>query len=69
MGDYIIIGDTDMFKDCLIYVCGSEDNAKQVLDRMLNDPNENDKYVMQGHYNLRIKYEPREDCWWKDGCD
>lgn len=69
MGDYIIIGDTKDYKDCLIYVCGPYDNAEKVLHRMLTEPDENDKRLMQDHTNLRIKFEPEQDCWWKYGCD
>ena len=69
MGDYIIIGDTKDYKDCLIYVCGTRDNAKRVLDRMLNDPEERDKEILKTHSNLRIKLVPDQDCWWYYGCD
>ena len=69
MSDYIIVGDTAKYKECLVYICGTKDNAKKVLERMLNNPNANDKRIIEGHTNLRIKEVPRESCWWRDGCD
>lgn len=65
MSDYIIIGDTANYKDCLIYVCGSSENASRILDRMLNNPTDNDKRIMTDHCDLRIKEVPEEDCWWR----
>lgn len=69
MSDFIIIGDTDKYKECLIYTCGNKENAEKILYRMLNNPNENDKKVMKGHYNFKIKEVPEEDCWWWHNCD
>ena len=70
MNEYIIVGDTERNKDCLIYICGlSEDRAKEVLDRMINNPTENDKAISKGHTNLRIKEVKEENCWWRHGCD
>ena len=68
-GDYVIIGDTVQYKDCLIYTCGTFDNAVRVLSRMLEDPTDGDKRVMQTHYNIRIKMVPERDCWWHRNCD
>ena len=69
MSDYVIIGDTKNYKDCLICVCGTPDRANEVLDRMLNNPNNNDKRLMQGHHNLRVAEVPKADCWWHGNCD
>lgn len=68
-GDYIIIGDTEKYKDCLIYTCGTFDNAKRVLHRMLENPKDEDKRVMETHYNIRIEAVPKHDCWWHVNCD
>ena len=68
--EYVIVGDTEKYKGCLVYVCGiSEDRAKEVLDRMINNPTENDKTVSNGHINLRIEKVPKEDCWWNGYLD
>lgn len=67
--DFIIVGDTDIYKECLIYVCYTEKNAEKILNRMLNNPDENDKKVMKGHYNFKIKEIPEKDCWWRGNCD
>lgn len=68
--EYIIKGDTPEFKDCLVYVCGkSLDVAKEDLHRMLNNPNENDKKLIQNMGNLRIEETEDKDCWWNFNCD
>lgn len=69
MSDFIIIGDTKEFSDCLICVCGTEDNAKKTLERMRVNPTESDKLLIKGHTNLRIKEVQKEDCWWRGNLD
>ena len=70
MNEYIIIGDTEKYKDCLVYLCGTSlQHAQSVLHRMLNNPTEEDKNVMTRHKNLRIKEVVEKDCWWNYGCD
>lgn len=65
--EYIIIGDTEQFKDCILYVCGKDkEKAEESLQRMLNSPTDNDKYITEGHYNLRVKEVPKSKCWWHD---
>lgn len=69
-GDYVIKGDTEQFKDCLVYVTGKTyEDAEEVLKRMLNNPTENDKRLMSGHTNFRIKFVEEKDCWWNGNCD
>ena len=64
--DFIIVGDTDR-GECLVFVAGrTKERANEVLERMLNNPTENDKRLMVGHTNFRIKEVPAEDCWWRD---
>lgn len=65
-GEYTIVGDTEQFKDCLIYVCANKELAKLTLDRMLNNPTPDDKYAMRGHTNLRVCFTPQHQCWWND---
>ena len=69
MSDYIIVGDTEEYDECLIYVCGTPDNAENVLHRMLINPTDDDKRELQRHHNLRIKEVPARDCWWHGNCD
>ena len=65
MNEFIIIGDTEEFEGCLVSVCGtSRVHADEVLARMLNNPTDNDRSLMEGHRNLRIKEVPERDCWW-----
>lgn len=65
--DYIIIGDTEQFDGCLICVAGkTKECAEETLKRMLTNPTDNDKRLMFGHRNLRIKEVPAEKCWWRN---
>ncbi len=64
--EYIIIGDTEKFDGCLITVSGSKEQAERDLERMTTNPNDNDKALMKGHKNLRIKAVAEKDCWWND---
>ena len=67
--DYVIEGDTERFKDCLVCVSGALETANKTLERMLNNPTENDQRIMKGHTNLRIKAVAKKDCWWNGNCD
>ena len=68
--EYIIKGDTEEFEDCLVLVCGASlEHAKQVLNRILTNPNDNDKKIIRCHKNLRIKEVSDEQCWWNGNCD
>lgn len=67
--EYVIIGDTEEYSDCLVYVCRTLEKAVTILDRMLNNPTENDKSLIQCHTNLRIVKVLAKDCWWNYGCD
>ena len=65
--EYIIVGDTEKYSSCLIYVVGSSfERAEQTLNRMLNNPNDNDKMAMKGCINFRIEEVASEECWWRD---
>ena len=66
MSEYIIVGDTDEFKDCLIYTCGTKKRAEEVLERMMNNPDEEDNRMIQKHHNIRIEEVPDNECWWND---
>lgn len=69
-GDWVIKGDTNLYNDCLISVCGRDENvAKKALSRMLNTPTDNDKKIMKDHINLRIELVKPENCWWRYGLD
>jgi hypothetical protein len=70
MKEYLIVGDTKNYKDCLIYRCGNnQEYAEKVLNRLLNNPNDNDKFVLKGHFNIRLKEVDSSDCWWNDARD
>lgn len=64
---YIIIGDTKDYEGCLVCLAGhTEERAKEILNKMLTNPDDNDKRLMKGHTNLRIKPVEDKDCWWND---
>ena len=68
MAQYIIAGDTEKYKGCLIYTCGSSiETAKKSLDRILNNPTKDDLFSIKGLTNIRILEEKEEDCWWLNG--
>lgn len=69
MSDHVIVGDTEYYNGCLVYVCGTLDNARKVLHRMLTNPTDDDKRELQRHRNLRIEEVPARDCWWHGNCD
>lgn len=64
--NYLIKGDVGTYNNCLIYVCGNSlELAQQCLERMLNNPTENDKKLIQGAKNLRIEEASEKKCWWE----
>ena len=67
MVEHIIVGDTKKFKHCLITVIrGDRKKAEERLEQMLNAPTENDKRLMEKHFNLRIEAVEEKDQWWND---
>lgn len=68
--EYTIVGDTEKYEGCLVLACGaSKEHAKEVLNRMLNNPTASDKMLIKGHKNLRIKKVTKNNCWWNDAHD
>lgn len=64
---FIVVGDTSEFKDCLVSTFNgkwTEEEARKVLERMINAPTENDKLLTKGHTNLRLKKTEPKDEWW-----
>lgn len=65
--EYTIIGDTKKYGPCLIYVCGKKrETAERVLDRMLNNPTEQDKAELKVHTNIRINEVEEKKAWWNN---
>lgn len=65
--DFIIVGDAEEHRECLVCVAGrTKERAEEVLNRMLTNPTENDKRIMERHNNFRIKEIAAEDCWWRE---
>ena len=70
MNEYIIVGDTENYKDCLIVVCGADKElAETVLKRMKENPTNTEKLLIRGHTNIRIEEITPEYCWWNDILD
>ena len=68
--EYIIVGDVENLGTCLVRLCGTSRKwAEQVLDRMLNNPTEDDIKSMKGHINLRVEEVEPKDCWWNGDLD
>lgn len=64
---WIIIGDTSEYKDCLVCVCHlNKTEAEKVLDRMINNPTQNDLACIGKCTNLRLKNTKPEEEWWND---
>lgn len=65
---YIIVGDTEKYRGCLVCTCGgkSKEDADKQLERMRKNPTENDKRIMEGHSNLRVEEVAQKDCWWDE---
>ena len=52
---WMIIGDTEKHKGCLVTICyGDKAFADATLDRMKNNPTKDDLKLAEGHTNLRI---------------
>lgn len=67
---YVIVGDTDNYKGCLIYVCGRDkQTAEGALYKMLNNPDKQDCRFLKTHSNIRIKTVEEENCWWNNCTD
>lgn len=65
MMTYIIVGDTKNNKGCLVYACGAnKEHAEETLNRMLNNPNDTDKYFMKNHTNFRVEATEKKNTWW-----
>lgn len=67
MVEYIIVGDTERFKDCLVTVVkGDMQRAEERLEQMLTAPTPNDKILIGDCKNLRIKESKPKEAWWND---
>ena len=68
MINYVIVGDTEKYKNCLVTVCRSDKKefAEKRLEQMLTNPTENDLRLMKGHTNFRIMEAKEEEQWWND---
>ena len=68
--EYIIVGDSEKCKGCLLY-CGfkEKEQAERVLNRMLNNPTRGDEQIMRGKSNIRVQEVASEACWWNDKYD
>ena len=64
--NYIIVGDSETYKEILVYTCGTnKEKAEKILNDMLTNPSKEDKVVMKGLSNFKIDEVEDKDCWWK----
>lgn len=67
MTEYIIVGDTKDYAECLVYVCGGDRSvAEEYLQRILTNPTDTDKKITEGMTNLRVVEAPEKEQWWND---
>lgn len=66
MGEWIIVGDTEKYTECLVRPCGTKADAEKELQRMLTAPDSHDKHLMEGMFNFKVVEVPLESCWWND---
>ena len=70
--EYVIVGDSiqePQHKDCLVYVCRTKERAEEVLEQLLNNPDETDKLNLKRYTNFRIDTVEDKDCWWNEKFD
>lgn len=71
--DYTVVGDFEVcgeIHSCLIYVCGSKESAEENLNRMLNNPDENDlRTLNKPNFRGNLHIEVSHDGWWNYGTD
>lgn len=61
---YIIVGEHEKFGTCLISVInGDMELANKTLDRLVNNPTNDDLFLISGISNLRIK---EDEGWWNE---
>ena len=66
--EYIIVGDTKKFKNCLALVCGRDKRiAEEQLEKCKTDP----QYIgiAKEYTNLRVKEVAEGECWWNNRLD
>lgn len=64
---YVIVGDTEKIKGCLVCPIGEEkEKAEKRLKQIISNPSENDEKLIKGHSNLRIGSIKSYDAWWND---
>lgn len=65
MKEYIIIGDTKEYMNCLVYTCGTKrETAEKTLAKILANPKADE--TLARHSNFRIKEVEEKDQWWND---
>ncbi len=66
---YNVVGFSERWNDfCLVYACGKyRETAEEILKRIRENPNENDKHMMKGLRDFKIEEIPDSDAWWLQG--
>lgn len=64
MKEYIVVGDYEEFKSCLIYVCGnSRENAQRAFEKAMLLPD------YESYTNIHIEEVEPDERWWNKNCD
>lgn len=65
--EYIIVGDTERYKECLVFTCGkNKEHAESVLHKILTNPSKEEAFVIRNMKNLKVIVANGGDCWWND---
>lgn len=65
MTEYIIVGDTKEYKNCLVNTCGTKRaTAEKRLAEILANPTADE--TLARHTNFRIEAVEEKDQWWND---
>jgi hypothetical protein len=61
MTEYIIVGDTARYKECLVYIGGrTMEQAQKMLEQAKQDEH------FKNHTNFQIKTTESKENWWND---
>ena len=67
VADYVICGKVE---PCLVCLAGKDRaGAEEKLQRIINNPTDNDKALLKDGKNPRIKEVESKECWWNYGTD
>lgn len=66
---YVIVGDTEQYKECLVIALKgnwTKEQAEARLQKLLASTDKMDKKAIAGHTNLKVKSVEAKKEWWND---